>query len=283
MSDLQPIPILDSHQHFWRFEPERDRWITDEMIVLRRDFLPEDLQENLFSTNVMGTIAVQADQSELETEFLLHLATHNPFIRGVVGWVDLMHPALPLQLKQYKAFPILKGFRHILQSEPPDFMLQASFVKGLQLLADFGYTYDLLIYPHQLNTALQLIQQLPLLRVVVDHLAKPDIKSKMFTEWEEGISKLATYDHVYCKLSGMVTEADWNNWKYEDFIPVMNTVVKNFGTSRIMLGSDWPVCLLAASYRDCFQIAQRFFSNYTVEEQEDVFYKNAARFYGIQL
>jgi len=283
MSDLQNIPILDSHQHFWIFEPERDQWITDEMIALRRDFLPEDLQENLFSTNVMGTIAVQADQSELETEFLLQLAANNPFIRGVVGWVDILHPALPLRLKQYQAFPILKGFRHILQSEPPEFMLQSSFVKGLQLLADFGYTYDLLIYPHQLNAALHLIQQLPSLRVVVDHLAKPDIKSKMFKGWEEGISKLAHYDHVYCKLSGMVTEADWNCWKYEDFVPVMNTVVKNFGSSRTMLGSDWPVCLLAASYEDSIQIARRFFSNYTLEEQEAVFYKNAAHFYGIQL
>lgn len=283
MSDLQLIPILDSHQHFWKFEPTRDQWISDDMATLRRDFLPLELQSHFFSSNIMGTITVQADQSDLETEFLLHLSTHHPFIKGIVGWVDIMHPDLPFKLEQYRAFPILKGFRHILQSESPEFMLQSSFIKGLQILADFGYTYDLLIYPSHLSTAKQLIQQLPSLRVVIDHLAKPAIKSKMYKRWEQEIAELASFNQVYCKISGMVTEADWKCWKYEDFIPVMNTVVTNFGTSRIMLGSDWPVCLLAATYHDCIQIGRRFFSNYSIDEQTAIFYRNAAHFYGIQL
>lgn len=286
-SDCMPeshlIPILDSHQHFWSFQPARDQWITDEMAVLRKDFLPEELESNFLSSNVLGTIAVQADQSELETEFLLNLAAHHSFIQGVVGWVDIMHPDLSVKLQHYRSFPVLKGFRHILQSESPEFMLQPAFIKGLQVLADFGYTYDVLIYPNHLKAAIQLMQKVPSLKVVVDHLAKPDIKNKSFTNWEEGIVELASFSQVYCKISGMVTEADWQHWKYEELVPVMNTVVKNFGTSRIMLGTDWPVCLLASSYQDCIQIGRRFFADYTAEEQEAVFYRNAARFYGVQL
>jgi L-fuconolactonase len=283
MLESHPIPILDSHQHFWIFEPARDHWITDQMALLRNNFLPEELQSNLSANNILGTIAVQADQSELETEFLLHLAAQHPFIRGIVGWVDLMHPDLTVKLKQYQAFPVLKGFRHILQSESPEFMLQPPFVRGLQVLSDFGYTYDLLIYPTHLKTAVRLIKQIPSLKVVVDHLAKPDITRKNFTRWEEEITELASLSQVYCKISGMVTEADWHAWNYEDFVPVMNTVVNSFGTSRIMLGTDWPVCLLAASYQDCIQIGRRFFGQYSLEEQEAVFFKNAAGFYGIQL
>lgn len=283
MSDSHYIPILDAHQHFWRFHPVRDRWITNEMGVLRKDFLPEDIQSLLQPANVLGTIAVQADQSECETEFLLNLAAHHSFIRGVVGWVDIMHPDLTLKLKHYQNFPVLKGFRHILQSESPEFMLQPAFIKGLQVLADFGYTYDLLIYPNHLKAAIQLMQKVPSLKVVVDHLAKPDIKSKSFTNWEQGIVELASFSQVYCKISGMVTEADWHHWKYEELVPVMNTVVNNFGTSRIMLGSDWPVCLLATNYQDCLQIGRRFFADYSFEEKQAIFYKNAARFYGVQL
>lgn len=283
MTDSHCIPILDSHQHFWKFQPERDQWITDEMALLRNNFLPDQLQSHLSPNNVLGTIAVQADQSEVETEFLLHLAARHPFIRGVVGWVDLMHPDLPGKLKQYQAFPVLRGFRHILQSEPPEFMLQPSFVGGLKVLADFGYTYDLLIYPTHLKAAIQLIKEIPSLKVVVDHLAKPDLKSKTFIEWEEGIAELASHSQVYCKISGMVTEADWHAWKYQDFVPVMNAVVNSFGCSRIMLGTDWPVCLLAATYQECIQIGRRYFAQYSLEEQEAVFFRNVAGFYGIQL
>ena len=275
------IPILDSHQHFWIYHNDTHQWINDEMKMLRRNFLPQDLQSLLVDADVIGTIAVQADQSELETEFLLQLAKEFPYIKAVVGWVDLMHPNLEQQLLNYKRHRLLKGFRHILQSESPEFMLQPAFMNGLRLLQEYGYTYDLLVYPYHLTAAIQLVKELPELRIVIDHLAKPDIRNQVTKGWRQDIEAIANFPQVYCKLSGMVTEANWNHWRYEDFIPYLNHIHACFGTSRIMVGSDWPVCLTAASYADCLNIVRKYFEQFSEEERRAIFTENAVRFYGI--
>lgn len=272
---------IDAHQHFWQYDPFRDQWIDDSMAILKRDFLPADLKPLLGENNFNGCIAVQADQSEAETEFLLQLAKENDFIKGVVGWVDLRSPELGERLRYFSGFPKLKGFRHIVQAEPDGFMLRHDFKAGIKALAAYGFTYDLLVYPSQLKAAVELVNLFPDQPFVLDHMGKPAIKEKKQREWKEHISQLAQAPNVYCKVSGLVTEAAWNQWGERDFRPYLDHVFDVFGTDRLMTGSDWPVCLLSASYQQVMALNNNYLAAFSSEEQEKVLGKNALRFYNI--
>ena len=274
---------VDSHQHFWRYDALRDAWITDSMAVLKRDFLPEDLAAEISANGIDASIAVQADQSENETMFLLDLAGKNERIAGVVGWVDLLSPRVGARLEHFSHSSKLRGFRHIAQSEPDGrFLAGEPFVKGVAQLRTFGFTYDILIYPKQLPAAIELVARLPEQRFVVDHLAKPEIKSGKTTPWAAQMKEIAQNKNVFCKLSGMVTEADWNRWKTEDFKPYLDAVFDAFGAERLMFGSDWPVCLLAATYRQVKQLIEGYVKEFSRSDRDKIFGGNAARFYGLK-
>jgi L-fuconolactonase len=270
---------IDSHQHFWHYHRLTHEWITDEMSAIRKDFFPADLEPVLKENGVAGCVSVQADQTEKETMFLLEFAEENSFIRGVVGWVDLRAEAIEERLQYFRHFPKLKGFRHVLQGETPEFMLQPDFLRGVRGVGKSGYTYDILIFPQHLKAATQLVSLFPDQPFVVDHIAKPYIKKGLIDEWRKDISTLAQYPNVYCKISGMVTEADFGTWKPEDFTPYLDVVVGAFGISRIMYGSDWPVCLVAASYTQMMHIVKDYFAAFSKEEQALFFGGNAVRFY----
>ena len=273
---------IDAHQHFWNYDPVRDSWITNEMSFIRKDFLPEHLQPILEENGFDGCVAVQADQSENETKFLLGLANKNDFIKGVVGWVDLQSENIEERLAYYKQFKKLKGFRHILQGEKDRaYMLKPEFTRGIKALKQFNYTYDILIFPDQLQYTIKFVESFPEQKFVIDHLAKPYIKDKKIDGWKEDIQQVAQYKNVYCKISGMVTEAGWQSWKEKDFIPYIDVVVNAFGTDRILFGSDWPVCLLAANYSEVVNIVKDYFSSFTQNEQDKFLGQNAIEFYNL--
>lgn len=275
------MTIIDTHQHFWKYDPVNYSWINDEMQVIRKDFLPGDLAVIVNEEKLHGTIAVQADQTEAETDWLLQLAAKNDFIKGVVGWVDLRSSNIEERLQHYQQFSKLKGFRHVLQGEEPSFMLQESFLNGISKLNEYGFAFDILIFPQHLEAALQLVKQFPEQRFVIDHVAKPTIKDGKIDEWKKGMQQLAQHSNVYCKISGMVTEADWKNWTAEQLKPYIDVVVESFGIDRIMYGSDWPVCLVASSYKKWLQTVKEYFSAYSVEDQEKIFIDNAIQFYNL--
>ncbi len=276
------MKVIDSHQHFWKFDPVRNSWINDDMKVIRRDFLPADLESLLKENGIDGSVVVQSDQSENENRFQLQNAEKYDFIKGVVGWIDLQAENIEEKLEYYRQYKKLKGFRHVLQGEPQrDMMLRPEFKRGISLLNKYGFTYDILIFPDQLVYATELIKAFPHQLFVLDHIAKPGIKSKEIDTWQKDISALARYENVFCKISGMVTEADWKNWKKEDFIPYLDIIVNAFGTKRIMYGSDWPVCLVAASYKKMKEIGDDYFSSFPQEEQEAFFGKTAIEFYNL--
>jgi L-fuconolactonase len=273
--------IIDSHQHFWIFDPERDSWITPEMEIIRRDFLPADLKPVLERNKVDGCVAVQADQSDSETEFLLHLAEANDMIKGVVGWIDFTAEDVYDKLELYSQFELLKGFRHVVQAEPDGFLSGAAFVNGVAQLAAFDFTYDILIYPQQLKEAFSFAGNLPNVRFVLDHIAKPYIKKGETESWKSDIKALAGLPNVSCKVSGMVTEADWSNWKKSDFVPYLDVVFEAFGCKRLMFGSDWPVCLLAGEYENMKSVLTDYLTSFSATEQADVMGNNAVRFYNL--
>ncbi len=273
--------IIDSHQHFWKYDADRDTWIDDSMIIIRKDFLPEDLSPIYQKNNVNGCVAVQADQSENETDFLLQLAAENNFIKGVVGWLDLSSHYLEDSLKRYAGEVKLKGLRHIVQTEPEGFMLQKDFLEGIAQLTDFQLTYDILIFPHQLKEAQQMVSQFPQQKFVIDHLAKPYIKSGKIDQWADDIKTIAAHDNVLCKVSGLVTEADWQNWKKEDFFPYMDAAYQAFGEGRLMFGSDWPVCLLGGPYEDILDIIHAYLSKHGNNTREKIMGINAVNFYNL--
>jgi L-fucono-1,5-lactonase len=274
--------IIDAHQHFWRFDPVRDAWITGEMATIRRDFLPEDFALVLAAAGVDAAIAVQADQSEAETEFLLGLAEGNRRIAGVVGWVDLQSPEIESRLEHFSRFKKLRGVRHVAQAEADDrFLARPEFVRGVGHLARFELTYDILIYPRQLPAAIELVRQLPDQKFVVDHLAKPEIKGKKIDPWASLVRELAANANVYCKLSGMVTEADWKNWKPEDFERYLDVVFDAFGAHRLMFGSDWPVCLVAATYAQVKNIVESYVDRHVRKAKSAIFGENVKRFYDV--
>jgi L-fuconolactonase len=270
---------IDAHQHFWRYEPVRDAWITPDMSVIRRDFLPADLQPLLDQHGFDGCVAVQADQSETETQFLLDLAAAYPFIRGVVGWTDLQAANLPERLDHWAMFPALKGFRHILQGEKPAFMLQPAFKRGIAELGRRGYTYDILVFPGHLPAVLALLKGFDNQRFVIDHLAKPYIRRGLIRQWTKDLRRVARHPNVCCKLSGMVTEADWADWKPGDFTPYLEAALEAFGPDRLLYGSDWPVCLLAADYTTQLRLVSDFIARLTPTEQARVMGANAMHFY----
>lgn len=278
---------IDAHQHFWQFDPVRDNWINESMSVIQRDFLPGDLQPILQQNNFDGCVVVQSDQSEKENEFHLNNAASFDFIRGVVGWVDLQSKAVEERLAYYSSFKKMKGFRHVLQGEADRaLMLKPAFMNGIGSLQKFGFTYDILIFPDQLKFAADLVATFPDQKFVIDHIAKPNIREykssdPMALEWKKDIQALARYENLYCKVSGMVTEADWKQWKSADFAPYMDTVVEAFGTKRLMFGSDWPVCLVAASYDQVLEIARGYFSSFSDNEKDNFFGSNACQFYNL--
>lgn len=270
--------IIDAHQHFWQFDPVRDSWIDASMEQLRRDFLPGDLAPLLRAHGIAGSVAVQADQSLAENEFLLGLADRHPFIWGVVGWVDLCASGVDTQLSKYATHPKFVGVRHIVQAEPDGFMDREDFRRGIGRLHDHQLTYDLLIYHRQLPEALRLVRAFPGQPFVLDHLAKPKIEGPPDTGWTDHIRALADCPNVSCKVSGMVTEVPGYDWTFEVLRPYLDVVLEAFGPDRLLYGSDWPVCLLAADYRAQLSVYQQAFGAGALES----FSRNAVRIYGLQ-
>ena len=271
--------IIDSHQHFWKYHPQNHAWINEDMKIIQKDFLPEELASIFGKESIDGCISVQVYQTEAETQFQIELSKNNPFIKGVVGWINLISPSIETALEKYHTQTIVKGFRHILQGEAKGFMLQPRFIDGLKVLANNNYTYDLLIYHHQIPEAIELLKDLDELKIVVDHIAKPDIKNGDISEWSKNIKALAKYPNVHCKISGMTTEADWRKWTSEELTPYLNIVVEAFSINRLMFGSDWPVCLVASSYHQWLRTVKDYFSTFTKEEQAKIFAANCESFY----
>ena len=276
------MQVIDTHQHFWKFDPVRDSWITEDMHVIQRDFTPSDLLPVLKASGVDGCVTVQSDQSDKENVFQLANADHNDFIKGVVGWVDLQSDSVEDQLSHYSHHKKMKGFRHVLQGEKQrDFMLRPDFKRGIGLLSRFNFTYDILIFPDQLKYTSEFVAAFPNQSFIIDHIAKPSIKDGSLDDWKKDMMVVAKHENVSCKISGMVTEADWKNWKYEDFVPYLDVIVNAFGTKRIMYGSDWPVCTVAGSYDEVLGIVKTYFSSFSKEEQQSVFASNAINFYNL--
>lgn len=274
---------IDSHQHFWRYDAARDAWITDAMQAIKRDFLPEQLAAEMKASGIDASVAVQTVQSEDDTEFLLNLAGQDKRVAGVVGWVDLRSPKVEERLKHFSRFPKLRGFRHVAQAEPDNrFLVQPEFTAGIARLKEFGFTYDILIFPRQLPAAIELVAMFPEQQFVLDHMAKPDVRTRTSTRWSMMICELASKPNVYCKLSGLVTEADWYRWSAADFEPFLDTVFGAFGPERLMFGSDWPVCLLAATYGKVKSVVEEYVDRKAAEHKEKIFGGNAKRFYGLE-
>lgn len=271
---------LDAHQHFWHYSPTEHTWMTDEMEVLKHSYLPADLKPLLESIHFDGCIAVQARQNLEETRFLLELADQYDFIRGVVGWVDLRSDDLGQQLERFACHPKFVGVRHVVQDEPDDnFVLRPDFRKGIAQLEKFNLTYDLLLHPRHLKPATQLVAEFPHQPFVLDHLAKPHIAEAQFSPWKEDLYQLAKFQNVTCKLSGLVTEAKWKQWKPQEFERYLDIAVAAFGWSRLMIGSDWPVCTLSGAYKPVMEIVIEYVKRYSTEAQAAMLGENCARFY----
>lgn len=273
--------IIDSHQHFWKYMPERDTWIDETMEVLRRDFLPGDLAPILKANQVSGCVAVQADQSEVETEFLLSCAAAHPFIKGVVGWVDLCASNLDERLAYFSKNPLFKGVRHIVQAEKEDFLLREEVQRGIGKLSKYNLTYDLLVFPHQLPAAVTLVKQFPEQKFVLDHLAKPAISEPISKTWLTQIARLSENQNVFCKFSGMVTETKAYQFETDDFIPFLDVIFEHFGPDRILFGSDWPVCLLAAGYQNVLRIITNYLNAFDQSVKNKILGENAIAFYNL--
>ncbi|MBU9937678.1 MAG: amidohydrolase family protein [Ferruginibacter sp.] len=272
---------IDSHVHFWTFDAVRDSWITDDMKILRRNFLPEHLSILLKENEMAGCVAVQADRSETETDFLARLSETNPFIKGVVGWVDLQDEHIGQRLEYFSRFPVIKGWRHIVQAEPDDFLAGNKFKRGIRALAAFNYTYDLLVYHHQLRHALEFVSGFPEQRFVIDHCAKPDIRNNKIDDWKMYMKEMASFPNLYCKLSGLLTEAKWKEWKEADLYPYLDTVFELFGTDRLLFGSDWPVLQLSGSYGQWKDLLVRYMEKYSEADRQKIFGLNAIKFYNL--
>jgi L-fuconolactonase len=270
---------IDAHTHFWRYSGDEYAWIDDSMLALRRDFMPDDLEPELTRTRFDGCIAVQARQSIQETTWLLELAEHHDFIRGVVGWIDLQAPDVRRQLDDLERHPKLVGLRHVVQSEPDDFLLRPDFCRGITQLEEFGLAYDILIHPRQLTVAAAFARRFEGQRLVLDHLAKPPVRKGEVEAWGRDLRELASCPNVMCKLSGLVTEANWNAWTPEQLWPYLDVAFECFGAARLMIGSDWPVCTLAGDYSRTLAVVTDYLKGHSADEQDAVLGLNAQRFW----
>ncbi len=271
---------IDSHQHFWKYNPEKHVWIDDTMASIRRDFLPSDLKTVYSENHIDGCVAVQADQTLEETDFLLDLARNTNFIKGIVGWADLRAENVEETLGKYASNEKLKGWRHIVQGEAdPNFLLRPEFMRGISYLEKFGYTYDILVFPHQLGSVLQFVKHFPNQKFVIDHIAKPYIKDGFYEGWALLMEAIAQHENVYCKVSGMITEADYNSWTPEQIHPYLHHVLEVFGSDRLMFGSDWPVCLVAGNYGQVKAVVTDFISALGESDQNKIMGENALAFY----
>ncbi|MCM8568504.1 amidohydrolase family protein [Gramella jeungdoensis] len=274
--------VIDTHQHFWIYDQNRHAWIDDDMKRIRKDFLPEDLKPVLDKNEVDACIAVQADQTEAENEFLLGLAGKNEFIKGIIGWVDFRSQEINQKLGYYSEIEKIKGFRHIVQGEPDhNFLLRPDFLNGISRLEKYGFVYEILVFPHQLGAVLEFVKRFPNQKFVIDHIAKPYIKDGFSEGWKVMMKEIAKYENVYCKLSGMITEADYRTWTYELLKPHIEAVIEYFGPKKLMFGSDWPVCLVAGEYYQVKEIAEKAVSGFSPSEQKAFWGQNAMEFYNL--
>ncbi len=278
--------IIDSHQHFWKLDLPFDyEWLKEpQHVPICRDFLPADLQPHLTESGVDKTVFVQTQHCLEENRWALQLAEQNNFLAGVVGWVDLASEQCESQLSEFLRNPKFVGIRHVTQAEPDDdFIIRPNVVRGLQVLQKHKMPFDLLFFTQHLKHAATLAQMLPELPMVIDHLSKPKIKQGITAGWTDDLKKAALYPNMYCKISGMVTEADWKNWKPEDLKPYVETALEAFGPDRCMFGSDWPVCELAASYETVVSTTKSLLSSLSESERDQIFGGTAKRFYRLQV
>jgi L-fuconolactonase len=273
---------IDAHQHFWKYDSIRHGWIDDSMKKIRKDFLPKDLDKELAKNGINGSIAVQVDENEAENDFLLKLAEENEFIKGIVGWIDLKSPIAEERMLHWKKYNKMKGFRCIMQGKPDELYLKNDlFISKVKKLASYEFTYDLLVYHDQLPSLIRFVEKLPDNKMILDHLGKPDIKNREIKTWKENIRILAQHPGIYCKLSGLVTEANHNQWSYDDLKPYLEIASEAFGIDRICFGSDWPVCLVAASYSEVVGVIEKFSSQLNNEEKKKLFGTNTMKFYNL--
>ena len=273
--------IIDSHQHFWNYDPVRDSWIDESMGSIRKNFLPEDLKAILLENNIDGCVSVQADQSEAETEFLLSCADKNPFIKGVVGWVDLTAENVEARLAHYSSNSLFKGVRHIVQSEKDDYLLRKDVQNGISKLAKYNLTYDILVFPKQLPAVLELVDRFPEQNFILDHIGKPKISMPMNETWKANITSLSKFENVSCKISGMVTETENFSFTDKDFEPFIDHVFNSFGSNRLLFGSDWPVCLLATNYKKVVKLINNYLDLHSAEIKAQVMGINAIKIYNL--
>ena len=271
---------IDSHQHLWIYNQQDYGWISDELSKIQRNFEPNDLLRELKANQFDGSIAVQARQSLEETEWLLSLADKNDFIKGVVGWVDLRSDKLESQLLTFSKNRKFVGVRHVVQDEPNDqFVLEEDFLDGISLLSKYNLTYDILVFEHQLPASIKMVEKFPQQKFVIDHIAKPRVKESILSPWKENIEIMAQHPNVYCKLSGMITEANWHDWSENDFTKYLDVVFESFGPDRLMFGSDWPVCKLAGTYSDTVNLVEKYTAVLSEKSAQSIMGKNALDFY----
>jgi len=274
---------IDAHQHFWKYNPVEYDWIDDAMAVIRRDFLPADLRRKISQAGVDGVVSVQARQILEETEWLLQVAAENDFVRGVVGWVPLRDPGVGEILKKFAVNPKLRAVRHVVQAEPDDrFILRGDFNRGIKLLKQFELAYDILVYEQHLPSTIEFVDRHPDQVFVLDHVGKPRIRDNLLEPWRKKIRELARRENVYCKISGLVTEADYKQWREDQLRPYLETVLEAFGPERLMFGSDWPVCLVACSYARWHEIVSRFTNQLSAKDRAWIFGKTAIKAYGLE-
>jgi L-fuconolactonase len=275
-----PYDKIDAHHHLWKYSAAEYPWIAENMGPLRRDFLIHDLVDVLEESDIEGVITVQARQTLAETRWLLDLARSHDFIRGVVGWVALADPKVERDLEQLSPHAKLKSVRHLLHDEPDDFyILREDFNRGIKSLQDFGLRYDLLIFERHIPQTIQFVDRHPNQILILNHIAKPRIRQGVVSPWKENLTELARRENVFCKLSGLVTEASWQSWTEADLDPYLQVVLTAFGAKRVMFGSDWPVLLLGSTYRRWVDTVRRGISHLSEYEQERIVGKTAVEVY----